>query len=80
MLISVFRLPSSQSPIVPLEDFTSDETEDVPEVELVYPARGFRERFALLQPRHSNEYHPIQEILNSIGLMVDRKSMHSESR
>lgn len=46
----------------------------LPEVELVYPARGCTERFALLQPKQNNEYHPIQEVLLSVGLMVDRKS------
>ena len=76
----MFLLPSSCSILPTTADFTSDDTEDMPEVELVYPARGFRERFALLQPRHSNEYHPIQEILNSIGLMVDRESPFFERR
>ena len=47
--------------------------DQVPEIELVYPSRGYSERFALLQPRQNNEYHPIQEVLDSIGLMVDRE-------
>ena len=74
----------------PTADFTANTTTDpessstpspelIPEIELVYPSKGCTERFVLLQPKQSNEYHPIQEVLASIGLMVDREYLVQSS-
>ena len=74
----------------PTADFTGNTTTDpessstpspelIPEIELVYPSKRCTERFVLLQPKQSNEYHPIQEVLVSIGLMVDREYLVQSS-
>lgn len=57
---------------MPNADFPSVSDKSNPRIKLYYPVEGYDEEFILVSPKQSNEYDPIGEVLNSIGLMIDR--------
>ncbi|GAA5865247.1 hypothetical protein JCM8547_008329 [Rhodosporidiobolus lusitaniae] len=44
---------------------------EVPVVELEFPAKGATERFALLAPRTDDEYNPIEDVMRTILTILD---------
>ncbi|WVF66181.1 hypothetical protein IAT40_000921 [Kwoniella sp. CBS 6097] len=43
----------------------------VPEVELLYPARGCKEKFILLTPTSAREYNPISELRTALRMILE---------
>ncbi|OCF45218.1 histone-lysine N-methyltransferase, H3 lysine-79 specific [Kwoniella heveanensis CBS 569] len=52
----------------------------VPEVELLYPATGCKEKFILLTPTSAREYNPISELRTALRHILDRKCFHQFRR
>ncbi|GAA5965636.1 hypothetical protein JCM3765_000909 [Sporobolomyces pararoseus] len=65
-ILDFFADPTN--PQAPAKDWCG---EDLPIVELEYPAVGAKERFALLAPKRNDEYNPIEDLMVTIETILE---------